>query len=356
MTENGEDGPEVLFLILSNSCHGIFWFRWYNWLRSQGGDWEGAVVRSFLVGTFLFIVGVVPLQAASTFSGNPLNYQPVSLQRADAALQDIRSRSLNGNLTDDDILKAAEQIKAVRQNADASPVASPSVAEAVPAEAPSSGYMRVGTDLQIPVDDTASPLNGSQRSQLNQTLDRLPLRQLFLIQQIQVSAPVTDPDRGQLVVQTQGSRLTIYGTQNIAQGVTEGAAAIVYESLRGTPMETEWQTHGDFAEFVQTYADWVNNTEQAFAAVKGSEQPTEDLSKLFFVASLFTDNSLNRTTTYDPAPKDEAWQVQDNSYAFGPIAFQVYHNQIVHSTDRGVLLTASAATIPSLWTRQGLGN
>jgi hypothetical protein len=309
----------------------------------------------------LLLVGW-PLHAALILSGSSLDYQPLTSGRADASLQEIRSRALSGNLTTDDILKAAEQIRAVQVNtntADASaPVVTPSAEPATPAPTSSSVsvYNRAGTDLQIPVDDSASPLGALGRVELSQALDRLPLRHLFLVNKIQVAAPVNDPARGQLVVRTEGNNITLYGTSDLDDAATQGVAAVAYESMRGSPLEAEWQTHGDFADFVQTYQAWVENTQGAFDQAKESDQSSAELSKVFFVASLFSDDSSNRITTYDPSPKAVAWQVQGDHYGFGPYTFDVYHNQIVHLAQNGVPLSASAADIPSLWNLQGLGN
>jgi hypothetical protein len=313
-------------------------------------------VRAAFLGISIIAFVGLPLQAASTLTGSSLNYQPVSSSLADASLQDIRSRALSGNLTADDILKAAEQIRAVQQNTDSTSAPAVAVTPTPVAAVPPPVYRCADSNVQIPIDDSAYPLGSSARSQLYQQLNRLPARQLSLVKNITVAAPVSDPALGQQIVSTEGNSMTLYGTSNLNEAATEGVGAVVYDSLQGSPQGAEWQTHGDFSDFVQTYKAWVENTQGAFDEAKQSENSSEDLSQLFFIASLFTDESTNRITTYNPTPQDVAWQVQEDHYGFGPYTFDVYHNQIVHLAQNGVPLTASAADIPSVWTRQGLGN
>lgn len=303
----------------------------------------------------LALIGM-PLQAASTLTGSSLNYQPLSSDSADAPLQEIRTRALSGNLTADDILKAAEQIRSVQQNTDSSSVPTATAIPSTKRAAPPPVYSRAGSDLQIPIDDSASPLGATGRTELFKVLNGLPLNHLQLVKQFQIAAPVTDPLQGQLVVRTEGSNIILYGTSDLEEGAIDGVAAVLYDSMRGTPLGAEWQTHGDFSDFVQTYQAWVENTQQAFDEAKQSENSSEDLSQLFFIASLFTDNTMNQITTYNPAPQNVALQIQQDHYGFGPYTFEIYQNQIVHLAHNGVPLTASAADIPSVWTRQGLGN
>jgi hypothetical protein len=103
--------------------------------------------------------------------------------------------------------------------------------------------------------------------------------------------------------------------------------------------------------------DWMESTEQAFENAKQSEHPSAELSKLFFMASLFGDPTSDQITVYGPAPHNVAWMVKDGGhYGFGPYTFDVDHNQIIHLAYSGSPLTSSAADIPAVWAQQGLGN
>ena len=301
------------------------------------------------------------VQAASTWSGDPLAYRQVTISRADTSLQEIRSRALSGQLTTDDVLRAAAQIKAVQENAPAVPAAdhpAPAVPSSpIPGPEPSS-YTRAETDFQLPINDAGYPLSSSRRAQLDRILDRFPLRHLSVISEIRILPPASDPQLGQFLVRTDGQRMTLYGAADLKEAATEGIALLVYESMRGSPLEKEWGRYGDMTDFIQTYSAWMDNTRQAFEDAQQPGQPAGELSKLFFVAPLFDDSTGDKITVYDPAPQEVALQAQEEGhYGFGPYSFDIYHNRIVHLAMGGVSSTASAAAdIPALWAQQGLGN
>ena len=171
-------------------------------------------------------------------------------------------------------------------------------------------YTRSGIDFQLPINDQSYPLSFSQLAQVEQVLNQVPLKHLSQVQNIQISPPVNDPDRGQLLVRTQGNSLSIYGLTDLQTAAREGIASIVYDSMSGSPLGNEWQKYGDYGDFVQTYDDWMQNTEQAFENAKESANPSAELSKLFFMASLFGDPSSDQITVYDPAPHNVAWMVE----------------------------------------------
>jgi hypothetical protein len=183
------------------------------------------------------------------------------------------------------------------------------------------------------------------------------MKHLMTVQDIRILPPASDPDKGSLEVQTTGSRVAIYGASDIQEAAREGVASVVYESMHGSPLGQEWGKYGDYTDFVQAYDAWTENTQQAFESARQPGQPPDELSKLFFVASLFGDPNSDQVMVYDPAPHTVAWQVQDGGhYGFGPYSFDIYHNQIIHVAYGGSSASSSAADIPTLWARQGLGN
>jgi hypothetical protein len=308
---------------------------------------EGNVVRIWIFSVSILLFLGLPLQAASTLSGSSLNYQPATSDRASALLQKIRKQALSGNLSTEDILKAAEQIRDVQ--------AQPSITDSNPA-VPALDYQRPGSNLHIPVLDSVSLLGASGQSKLTAILNSLPANHLALVKDITVEPPTGDPVRGQLLLRTDGQHVTLYGASDLQEAAVQGVAALVYDSLRGTPQGAEWQKYGSFPEFAQTYQAWVDDSQNALKEASQSETSTAALSRTFFIASLFSDNSLSHITTYTPAPKELPWQIQQGHYGFGSVTFDVYQNQIIHLAQNGARLTASAADIPSQWTRQGMGD
>jgi len=315
-------------------------------------------VRYFrFAGVVILLFPGRPLYAASTWTGNPTNYQPVTANNAVSALDDIRSRALSGQLTEDDIVRASALIKSVRENttAPAPDITAPPPVLLAPVSAVPLVYGQPNSGLQIPIDDSANPLGPSARKQLVQTLNSFPLKDLRLVKGIQIAPGVSDPDLGSLFMQTKGGNIALYGQADIPEALEDGVAAVVYDSLRGSPQQAEWNALGDFGDFVQSFTAWMDDTTAAFEAAEDSESPA-DLSKVFFMANLFTDDSTARTLIYNPTGTAVPWQVHDQHFGFGPYSFDVSDNQIVHLAYNGESLGTAAATIPSQWFNQGLGN
>lgn len=310
--------------------------------------------RLLVIGVIISVVPASSIQAASTLSGNPAEYRPVSTGALDTTIETLRSRALAGQLTPDDVLRAAAQIKAVQENA--RDVTAP---QPVPRQPLVSGqplvYSRAGTILQIPVDDSSKLLSLNQSKQLVQTLNQFPMRFLKSVQAITIQPPVANSNLGRLQVQTQGGTIALYDPSNLQEGLKEGVAALAYDRLKGSAFASEWAAQGDFSDFVQSFVDWTTNTKGAFQQAEQSGSAKE-MDKLLLIASLFSDPDSARSVIYDPNAKQVAWQVQENHYGFGPFSFDVFHNEITNLAYKGVSLGNSKATIPTQWAAQGLGN
>ena len=318
--------------------------------------------RRFLLRCLAALLLAGPVFAASDWTGSADTYPPLTHDAAQASVDELRALAAAGELTPEAVLKAAAEIKAVRQSSVEGGSEAQNEAQrnalqtALPVRRPAV-YARAGSGIPLSIDDSADPLSSAQSEALHEALSRIPPEQLSLLRQIRIQLPQSDPDKGQLFVTTQGGVLTIYGTDDLASAVQEGMASALYAHLQGTAPAKQWQNYGTLSEFIQAYDSWAEGTPQALQEAAQSENAGEELSKLMFVGSLFGDASGNRVTIYDPTPEDAPWGIRpDGRYGFGAISFEVDHNQIVHLAYGSTSLGTAAADIPASWAQQGLGN